>query len=207
MQLTSLTLWEKKKSHWITPIYFRLKLQGCPQGTRKWNVMYRRFCQSPAFELPRASSWLSLVLLSARPTSDLDEQPMLLLPFLKEHFFLVTCATNCLHRQKIQIQGSSKHFIILPSPKSWHASPVLSDRIKQSTTMRATFIFLSMLGDPGRIEPQSSRAIFPGCHGNQAEVKYSFLFSLSIWSAQTQIWSRSFYSLLKGRWGVEPENF
>jgi len=33
-----------------------------------------------------------------------------------------------------------------------------------------------MLGDAGRIAPQSSRAIFPGCHGNQAEVKYLFLF-------------------------------
>lgn len=118
MQLTSLTLWEKKKSHWITPIYFRLKLQGCPQGTRKWNVMYRRFCQGPAFELPRACSWLSLVLLSARPASDLDEQPMLLLPFLKEHFFLVTCATNCLHRQKYRYKAlqSTLLFSLLPNP-------------------------------------------------------------------------------------------
>lgn len=46
MQLTSLTLWEKKKKKSLNnsrlPQIETSRM--CPQGTQKWNVMYKRYC-------------------------------------------------------------------------------------------------------------------------------------------------------------------
>lgn len=130
----------------------------------------------------QASGWFLPALRSARPATQLREQFLLLLPFPKAHFFLVTCPTNRRQRQKYGYKAPSKHFILLPSPKPWRASPALSDKIKQPTTISITFIFSPQYQEMlGRIAPHSSRAIFPGCHGNQAEGNHLFSL-LSIWS-------------------------
>lgn len=118
MQLTSLTLWEKKKKSLNNSHLLQIKTSRMSTGDTKVERDVQKILSEPAFELPRASSWFSPVLLSARPTSDPDKQPMLLLPFLKEHFFLVTCATNCLHRQKYRYKAlqSTLLFSLLPNP-------------------------------------------------------------------------------------------